>query len=797
MNGKTLALLEFSAIRSALSSCALSGEAAERLLEALPLSDEEALRELKGRVASILDRMDSGDPEPLGNIPDIASFLPKLGVEGASLEMEEFYGLAVFVERGGELKAWLGRGSGLEALLGALPDCSAVSREIFQVLDREGKLRDLPSLRDIRRRIRSLTSELEAVMARYTAGEESRRMLRSELPSQRDGRAVLAVKANFRGRIRGIVHEVSATGRTLFIEPEEVVEKNNDILLENRRLDAEIRRILRELGARIGAYYGDLAAFHGGIISLECLRARARYSRQIRGRFAGEGALVLKAARHPLLGIRAIPIDLAMNAKQVIITGPNTGGKTVALKTVGLFALMNQTGLAVPAGEGTALPVFDGVYADIGDEQSLSQSLSTFSAHMTAIAGIAGLVTERSLVLLDELGSGTDPQEGSAIALAILDYLAEKGCRVIVTTHHGALKNYGYTRSGVENASVEFDGATLSPTYRIVMGIPGESRAVDIAARNGLPDSVVRGARSYLEGGQADLSALITELKTRRQDLEAARAEAAAETERLREERRRADLRELRLRQKELELKTGGLGQFQQLLREARRTLENLVRELREGVSREKTLKVKDFLKDLAQAVDAEEAALEEENGLLREERQRMASETGETSGIGEAGKAPRSGAAGNRAIAPGMEVLAGPWKRRGTVIRRDREGWAVEVGSLRMTLAESELSPLEPSQAGKRPLVTRVELNPGTEAKFELSLRGMRLDEALEALRRQIDAAVLSGLSEFAVIHGKGDGVLQRGVHDFLKQQSQVADYYFSRPELGGFGRTEVILKR
>jgi DNA mismatch repair protein MutS2 len=780
-------------------------------------------------VSRVLDRINSGDEEPAGQLPDIAAIIPKLDVEGASLEQDEAYALGVFTERGEALKAWLAKGEGLAALLAALPDCSAVAKEVVRVFDREGKLRDLPEFREIKRRIRALQGDLETAVARYSATDESRRMLQSGLPSQRDGRMVLALKANFRGRIKGIVHEVSATGQTLFVEPEDVVEKNNDIIIEQRRLDAEIRRVLREMTAGIAENREDLRIFHEKLIHIETIRARARYSRDIHGHFALEptvsgsrhadpgstspdfasgsaGTLVLKQARHPLLGRRAVPIDFTMgrffpgetgiagtgdpggpaaprDIRTVIITGPNTGGKTVALKTVGLFALMNQFGLALPAEEGTRLPVFDGIYADIGDEQSLSQSLSTFSAHMTNIAAIAQSATADSLILLDELGSGTDPQEGSAIAMAILDHLIEKGSRLIVTTHHGVLKNYGYTRVGVENASVEFDSRTLSPTYRIVMGIPGESRAVDIAERNGLPPEIVRAARAYLADERSDVSALITELKQKHQDLDSAAQITKSEALKLREERRKADLRELRLKQKELEMKEGGMGQFRLLLAESRKKLENLVREVKEGeLTREKTLKVKEFLKELEETVSAEDAALETEKQYLSGE-----SEVTRDTAI---------------PILPGMEVLAGEFKRRGTVIRPDKKtgdagNWIVEIGSLRLTMNEKDLSPLPPSQVERKPLIAPADLAGDTQARFEISLRGMRMDEALEALERQMDAAVLSGLGEFSVVHGKGDGILQRAVHEYLKHQSQVADYYFSRPELGGFGRTEVILKR
>jgi DNA mismatch repair protein MutS2 len=556
---KTLRLLEYGEIMKAVAERVRSEEAAAELREERPCFDPLKAGDLKTLVAAALARINSGDEEPRGTLPPAAGILPKLAAPGICLETEEAYALGLFVNRGEALKKWLfnsGEGEKSPAagnpfvdLPGRrdLPDCSVVSREVFRVLDQDGQLRDLPEFRAIKKRIRTITTELEAAVSRYTGNEENRRMLQSALPTQRDGRMVLAVKANFRGRVRGIVHEVSATGQTVFVEPEEVVERNNDILIENRRLEAEIRRVLREMTGRIAEHREALGEFHRGIIALECIRAKARYCRDTKGVFARDGGgpenggstggpLILKQARHPLLGAAAVPIDVAMDGgtRTVIITGPNTGGKTVTLKTAGLFALMNQTGLALPAEEGTALPLFDGVYADIGDEQSISQSLSTFSAHMTNIAGIAGAATEKSLVLLDELGSGTDPEEGSAIAMAILDYLIEKKVRLITTTHHGILKNYGYTRPGVENASVEFDGRTLSPTYRILMGIPGESRAVDIAARNGLPPAIVATARSYLDEERSDVSAMIRGLREKHRELEAAAEKGRAEETQLR-----------------------------------------------------------------------------------------------------------------------------------------------------------------------------------------------------------------------------------------------------------------------
>ncbi|MDR3138664.1 MAG: Smr/MutS family protein [Treponema sp.] len=828
MNDKTLRLLEFDVILKRVAGCARSGEAAEQILGSLPLADGGEAAALKSLAGEVLERFRSGDEEGGGSLPDIGFLLPKLDVEGICLELDEAYALAVFVERGMALGKWLCPGEGrrageagaepsrLRALVRELPDCSAIPREVFRVLDREGKLRDLPEFQNIKARIRRLTGDLEAALARYLGNEETRRMLQSNVSSQRDGREVLALRANFRGRIKGIVHEVSSTGQTLFVEPEDVVEKNNDILIEKRHLDTEILRVLREMTGRVAGYRQSLAAFHRGILFLETIRARARYSFETRGNFArpGKGEVVLKQARHPLLGSQAVPIDLVMDGdtRMVIITGPNTGGKTVSLKTAGLFALMNQAGLALPAAEGTLLPFFDGIYADIGDEQSISQSLSTFSSHMTNIAAIIRAAGEDSLVLLDELGAGTDPEEGSAIAMAILDHLIAKRSRLITTTHHGILKNYGYTRQGVQNASVDFDRRTLSPTYRIIMGVPGESRAVDIAAQNGLPPALIGQARSYLREEQVDVSALISGLKKKYQELDAAAEAGKRETLRLREERRRADLKELKLRQQEMNLKAEGAGNLRRLLAESRKTLENLVREVKEGeLSREKTLKVKEFLSELARTVQDEERALETEAGLLREEKRRLEAAyppeepslrdgSGGTRGVSPeiAGRIPRNRPGSwEPFFAPGIEVLAGEYKRRGRILRPDKKGgWIVEIGSLRMSFPEEELLPLPPSEEEKKPFIAAADLAASSQVQFELSIRGMRLPEALDTLRRQIDAAALSGLWEFSVIHGKGDGVLQRGVHEFLKKEPLVADYYFSRPEKGGFGRTEVVLK-
>jgi len=817
MNEKTLRLLEFSTVRSRVAGRCLSEEAAEQLEAEEPLSDQAAVTELKESVAEYAALLQSGLTAPSLSLPRIGTLLPRLGKEGAALELEEAYALGLFARSAGELKKWLSgerAGERLRAEAAALPDCSAVEREVFRVLDRDGSLRDLSEFREIKRRIQGLRKDLETITGRYLTDDETRKMLQSDVATQRDGRVVIALKANYRSRIKGIVHEVSTTGQTIFVEPEDVVEKNNDILLEERRLAAEVARVLREMTSRIGESKEDLVILRERVLYLDRLRARARYAIDTAGTFALEPAarLSLRGARHPLLGAKAVPIDLSMDeaTRVVIVTGPNTGGKTVALKTVGLFALMNQFGLALPAAEGTTVPVYDGVYADIGDEQSISQSLSTFSAHMTNMASIAAAATERSLVLLDELGSGTDPEEGSAIAMSILDHFIALRSTVLTTTHHGILKNYGYTKSGVVNASVDFDAATLSPTYRIILGIPGESRAIDIASRNGLQADIVSRARSYLDEERADVSALIVGLKEKHRELDEAERARIKEIRNLHEDRRKIDLRALRLRQREAELRDQGLGALNRLLSESRKTLENLVRELREGeLTREKTVRVKEFLSELERTVgeqnacsEAEETALRAEEKAYREEadKEDREREAGRESGVRKAG-VPGRGASEPAAppeLGPGVDVLVGPSRRRGLVVRPAKKGhWVVEVGAMKMTLPERDLTAVAPDGKAMKLEIAVADLAGPTTAALELNLRGMRLEEALEAVRRQLDAAALGGLFEFSIIHGKGDGILQRGVHEYLKQQRVVADYYFARPEEGGFGKTVVSLKR
>jgi DNA mismatch repair protein MutS2 len=873
MNQRTLDVLEYARIRGEISGFCLSEEGKSSFIDRVPSPDATEVSRLKTIAGAWMRALSSETPPAFRAWPVIRPFLSRLPVEGASLVIEEVYALGLFADSVSGLRSWaslreaqvssgkrdslsvapaggfIGGSSAVptsadaplvaEAL--ALADLSPLSNEVFKIVDRNGELRDLPELRAIRQEIRKIRQDIERLVGNYLSDETLKTALQSTLPTVRDGRQVIALRSNFKGRVRGIVHEVSQSGQTVYVEPEDVIDRNNDLVTEEHRLSREVARILRELTARIAPLHGDIVSSLDRMVFLDGMGAVARWGAVNRCVFAHDrdpsgdderAVIQLRQARHPLLRERAVPIDLVFvpGGRVLIITGPNTGGKTVSLKTVALFSLLNQSGWPIPATEPTVLPIFDYVGCDIGDEQSLDQSLSTFSGHMKNIAGILESATGQSLVLLDELGSGTDPQEGSAIAMAVLDELLARGSTVLVTTHHGILKNYGYTHESCINASVDFDQDTLSPTYRILMGIPGESHALDIASRNGLDRAIVAGARSYLQEERADVSALIKGLTAKHEELDRFEQEKKAEEQTLREKRRKSDLKELQLRQKEVELREQGYRRLERLFEDSRKQLENLVRELREGeLSREKTVQMKNWIADFESRVSSEydglRAEREDTQTLRRELDERIRAEdaaedalaasgsaAGSARGKGGKGSARSAQGASQRAsprggqsdkaqyvpdFAPGVDVYIGEAKRRGTLVREAKKGqWIVAAGTLKMTVKEAELSAVPVQGSGRKVSVeVQADMDGADTPAFELRLLGMRHDEAMKALERQLDLAAMKGLKEFSIVHGKGHGILQQAVHEMLSHYAGVGDFHFARPEDGGTGKTIVTL--
>ncbi|MCR5724712.1 MAG: Smr/MutS family protein [Treponema sp.] len=899
MNTKTLDELAFYTIREDISGWCVSPEGKDALLhrDPLPPADHEAIIELKETGEdwmALMNDAQSAQAARSGTLLEgwqpVRQSLYLASAEGAALDTTQLYDVLTFSRSVLSVRHMVESRSPLLSLkrlpekTALLPTQAALEavNAIDRILDKDGQLRDLPALREIRAKIAKIHADIEREIKRYTSDTSLlTNVLEANVPAYRADRQVLAVKASQKSRVHGIVHEVSQSGQTVYIEPEEVVRKNNELVQEEFHLLAETRKICAETTAQIKPLAEDLRQALSIMLFLDTTLAASRWGEAHRAVYALEctgsrdnrGEVLpplLLQARHPLLGSKAVPIDIrCLPEKRVlIITGPNTGGKTVTLKTFALFAMLNQAGFPVPASDGTRLPLFDNVFADIGDEQSIDQSLSTFSAHMKNIASALDIscgATAESLVLLDELASGTDPQEGGAIAMAVLDALIARGAFVLVTTHHGILKNYGYTNAACINASVDFDAETLKPTYRLRMGIPGESHALDIATHSGLPADVLSQAKSYLVNEQADVSKLINGLVEKHAEADRILLEHKNRERAQNEKQRKLDLLELRLKQNEHEIKEREKRADSRFVAETRRRLENLIRTLREGeITREKTLRAKAFITELGKAEEASEKLLEDEEAALDarkaalEKQARSAAAEKERgvrsdngililpgeSGRRTAGKSKKKSRASNKeAFAaakstysdaliaqltpkdarkkeavptpvwePGAEVFAGPSRTRGTLIREERRGvWTVQLGAIRMSVKERDmvLVPTEGSSAPQKASVS-IELSSAPDGEnaifmkssaearpvFELKLLGMRAEEAVKVLERQLDLCTLQNFKSFSIVHGKGTGVLQQAVQDYLASYPGVAEFHFARPEEGGTGKTYVSMR-
>lgn len=824
MDTHALERLEFDQVRRAVAAWSRSDRAQRRILEDEPATSRTAVLRLQEDVGACRQALEQDDLPGEISFPEITQLLHRVEKEGAVLEAGQLHELARFAQSLGRLRRFLEKRlpeGPLRERVQTLPELSAFHKEIRRYIDIRGEIleRHIPELKRLSSAIRSAQSKVEQVAGQYMR-ERNGDYWNMDHPVLREGRIVLPLKSRYQSRVDGVVHEHSQTGQTVFVEPSVLVRANNELRAAEDRYRQELFRILKDLSAVARRNRAELARGEDLVVELDAVYARARYSQEIDGvrPEITRGDLHLPQMRHPLLGAGVVPIDVILegDTRHLIITGPNTGGKTVALKTIGLAALMHQFGIQIPALPGAALPIFDQVFADIGDEQSLEQSLSTFSGHMRQISRIVTTAGRKSLVLLDELGAGTDPADGGALALAILDELRERGCHSVVTTHHGALKSYGYTHNAVRNGSVEFDLETLSPTYRLLIGIPGSSHGVTIAERNGLPGEVIARARAYAEEGRGDAAEIIQRLGEEEERLHREREDLASRLRSLEQQEAEMERRAEGMREQERRLREGELGEFQQFAAQARSRLENLVRELREGeITREKTKKVRRFAEDLeAMARDEERRIADLGTAAGRRDARAVSadgaggeglrpSDGGAGTGAGAGAKnreAAQEGAVGPVSFEPGMEVLLKSSRKRGVLQRRDRKGWVVATDSVKLTVPEEELEALR-SAAGRTPAAApSVQLESAGEASrasYEIDLRGSTLAEAIDRLDSQIDAALMTGLYRFGIIHGKGSGVLQRGIRDHLARSSVVAEFNYASPEEGGYGKTVVELKR
>jgi len=811
MTPHTFEVLEFFRIAEIIAGYCKSEQARERCLQKRPLQDAVEIAAAKELGRDILGFLQADEPLPIKNIPPLDSVLKQLHTAGVCLTVEELYAAGLLALQIDELKAWAAKQKKPESaacrLIESMPPLPQTEQAVFSFIDKNGALRDIPTLTAIQKKMRRIEADIEKTMRSYCTDESTKGMLQTPAPVLRNGRQVIAVRSNFKGRIKGIIHEYSQSGQSFYLEPESIVLRNNELMRAQAEYEQELHRLLLNISAKLAAEADPLERVYECVSELDCAAAAARWAYSENGVFVPDTGssqyFYLQAARHPLLGAAAVPIDLKLAADEriLIITGPNTGGKTVSLKTAALFVLLNQTGWPVLAGEDTRLPVFRYVGCAIGDEQSLERSLSTFSAYMRTVGGLLEAADEESLILLDELGSGTDPQEGGALAMAILDELFARRSRVFVTSHHGVLKNYAYRKRGCVNASVSFDEATLRPSYRILMGIPGESRAVDIAEKNGLPAEVIRAARAYMADSSADAAALIKGLMEKHEQLAVFEREKEEAEKALTEKQRRFDLNTLKLRQKELHLRSQGYKRLNDLFEQKRNEIENLVREIQEGeLTHEKTSKLKQFFAGFEQTLAEEQTEIgneqQELSGMEQALRNREQAHGKPANGMSATG-VPAS-ASTNEALTEGMEVLIPHLHRRGVIIRKEKKNWLVAVDTVKMTFPADKLEPLSPAAAPLRTpqVVVEAELHKESRPELELRLLGMRLDEAEKHLQNQLDLALMHNMQEFSIVHGKGNGVLQTMVQEKLAAAPYVAEFFFARPEHGGTGKTIVRLR-
>jgi len=663
-----------------------------------------------------------------------------------------------------------------------------LEKRINSAVTHEGQISDSASLElaRIRRQINNLQQEVKDRLHEMIKSPELRKFLQEALVTVREGRYVVPVKAEYKSKIPGLIHDQSASGATIFVEPFTVVQLNNDIRSRKAEERNEINRILTELSREVRSRISEIEENINILAEIDFLFAKGKLSLDMDGispKINKKGYLYIKGGRHPLIPkdkVVPITVYLGKDFKILLITGPNTGGKTVTLKTVGLLTLMAQCGLHIPAEPESEIAVFEKIFADIGDEQSIEQSLSTFSSHMKNIIDILPEVDERTLVLLDELGAGTDPSEGSALAMAVLEYLLQKNCRCVATTHYSELKTYAYVTDGIENASVEFDPKTLQPTYKLLIGIPGKSNAIDIAFKLGLDQRIIRRAREFLTKEEIQVSELIQSLEENRRSTHLARLRAEQLKNEAEEIKRILENKAAELERREREILSEAKREARRIVRDAQKQSRELLESLKTKLSEE-----------------AEMAQIRAEQET-REKLSALGKKLAVGNGFSEMGLPDQK----LDFVKPGDRVYVLRLNQVGTVLSdADSRGeLLVQVGpmkinvkksELRKTLTEDEKEEVQNFEYnnGPRNVLSRKDISP------RLDLRGLTLEEAVLELDKYLDDVYLSGLKEVSIIHGKGTGSLRKGIRKYLEAHPQVSDFRPGNYREGGIGVTVVKL--
>jgi len=785
MDQKLLEKLEYPKILNKLEAHAATSVGKALAAAALPSGDlEEVRHRLAGTdEAAAVDRMKGA--APFGGITDIRASLKRAAI-GGTLSAFELLGVADTVQGGRRVKRFVESYQEkhdapiLGALAEGIEELRPLEDAIRRCIDENGIVVDTASdeLYRVRKELRSGEARVREKLESMVRSSTTQKMLQEALITVRNDRFVIPVKSEYRSSFGGIVHDQSSSGATMFIEPEQVVQMNNKLRELRIQEEREIEKILQRLSAGVAEHTDPLASNVDLLGQLDFLFAKARLAREMKGSLPamnGKGYLRIRRGRHPLIPIEnAVPLDIELGGSYtaIIVTGPNTGGKTVSLKTVGLLSLMAMTGLFVPAEDGSELCVFDAVFADIGDEQSIEQSLSTFSSHMTNIIGILKKMTPRSLVLLDEVGAGTDPAEGSALAIAILEQIRGMGCRLIATTHYSELKAYAYDRQGVINASMEFDVETLRPTYRLLVGVPGRSNAFAIAERLGLSRRVIEDARVQVTEEDQRVESMIAKLEEHR---------IAAEHERREAERLRRETEELRRE----------LTEEKRKLHEQRdRWLAEAEKQAAEAVAKAKR-EADAIIADLRKQAMEEGASIKEHK--LIEAKRRL----DETAPKPRKPSAAPSGSRAKAQVSPGDEVKVVSLGQRGHVVERQADGAVVQLGIIKMKVALTDLEPVGASAPSRQQKsVATVKRTRDENVRTELDLRGSNVEEAIVEVDRFLDEAIMANLSQVYIIHGKGTGVLRTGIQDYLRRHKHVRTFRIGAFNEGGHGVTVAELK-
>jgi len=792
MNLHALNVLEFPRTLALISERATSSLGAERVRELLPQSDIAAIEREHSRVAAVRALLSAEDPWSLTRVPDARSALTRLRVEGASLAAPDLLVIATLF-RSSRLTRDSLRSDRIPPLAAAVlaPQISVLAGEksiedrLDRAIDDEGEVRDdaSPALRKIRRELKGSEGELIKLLERTMAKLEDHQRVADTSVTVRNGRFVIPVRRGAQGVVGGIVHDASATGGTVFIEPPAAVEAGNRIRELQGDEGEEVARILFELTEEVRPHRDALADSLEALVFLDSLVARARFASEFRcGAFdlvdASEGFKIVDG-RHPLLlaqGIDVVPFDLEMSASErtLLVSGPNTGGKTVLLKALGLFSALVQAGVPAPVAAGSRVAVVDDIFADIGDEQSILASLSTFSAHLKNLAEVLNSATGRSLVLIDELGSGTDPIEGAALGGAILEALTSRGTLTVATTHLGALKELAIEVEGVVNASLQFDSVALAPTYRLIKGIPGRSYGLSIARRLNLSPAVIERAEQRVPADERRVTALLAELEEREKTLGTTERETAEISEDARERARRVAERERNVTEREREVEKSSRQEARRYLLEARAEVERTIRELKSAAV-ENDEAARDARKRVETLATEQGAELDR---IARESGQQASTSRSEGADLLDVGDFAE------------VDTLGG---RVGRIVEVRNDEAVVAVGVMKLAVPRASLRRANPVAAAPEVRVAIRGDLPDVPAPSEIDVRGMRVGEVEDIVMHAVDAAVRADLRTLRIIHGKGTGALRERVAEMLRKESRVTNFRLGAWNEGGAGVTVV----